>query len=107
MKIKLGNELKSNSRILSGREEGKKARKKYNIDTLDNNQDEISIEIPSNTLALNSSFFLGMFDQSVLLLGEEKFKQKYKFKCESEIRESIEDGINRALKNSSFFGESN
>ncbi|KYG90888.1 hypothetical protein A0U40_17620 [[Bacillus] sp. KCTC 13219] len=100
MNINLGNVKKSKSRVFSGREFGKSIRTKYNLDDLDNTEGQITIKIPDDTISMNSSFFLGLFDRSIIKLGEDGFREKYKFICSPIIDKSIEDGINRAQKNS-------
>lgn len=88
----------SNNKILSGREFGKSSRKKYDLDSLDKSTEIINIKIPEKIIAINSSFFLGMFDKSIINLGEEEFRNKYIFDCSNSIKRSIDDGIRRALK---------
>ncbi|WP_407545042.1 hypothetical protein [Priestia sp. HNGD-A6] len=102
--INLGTYRGKNSRVFSGREEGKAARKKLNLDLLDKNQEEVEFVIPVDTLSFNTSFFLGLFGKSVRNLGENKFREIYQFQCKPIIKKSIDDGIIRALKSSNPLG---
>ncbi len=100
MKIDLGKCLVKGNKVFSGREFGEKVRRDLNLERLDNTNEKIEIIIPEDTFSLNASFFLGAFGPSVRNLGANKFKEKYIFKCEDIIKESIDDGIERALKSS-------
>lgn len=85
---------------ISGRDLGFKQRKLHKLDELENNNDKIEIKVADNIIFLSSSFFLGMFGESVRKCGtKEKFKEKFIFKTNGQIESNIEDGINDALKN--------
>lgn len=101
-KIK-GNEKK----ILSGRPNGEAERKTLKIDELDNTEFSYKIYVPDTVYSLNSSFFGGLFDESLKKLGEEKFREKYVFDCSEAIMKNVEDGIFAALHTSPFIGANN
>lgn len=85
---------------ISGRDLGFKQRKHHKLNELEDDNDIIEIEIANNIIFLSSSFFLGMFGESVRKCGsKEKFKEKFIFKTNGQIESNIEDGINDALKN--------
>ena len=85
---------------ISGRDLGFKQRKFHKLDELEDNYDEIEIAIDNNIIFLSSSFFLGMFGESVRKCGnKENFIQKFIFKSNNQLKSNIEDGINDALKN--------
>ncbi|MCI8498930.1 MAG: hypothetical protein HFG33_06040 [Bacilli bacterium] len=85
---------------ISGRDLGFKQRKYHKLDELEENNDIIEVKIADNIIFLSSSFFLGMFGDSVRKCGsKEKFKEKFIFKTNGQIESNIEDGINDALKN--------
>lgn len=94
-------------KILTGRDEGKKVRESLKLDNIDNEDITVIVEIPNDILSLNSSYFLGLFQKSIMLLGEEKFRKKYIFRCErkSIIDINVEDGIQEALNNANALGE--
>lgn len=98
-KINLQDEISSGSIILSGRDKGELLRKKINLDELEEHEDEITIVIPDSIVSFNSSYFLGLFTESVVKAKtKENFLKKYKFQCDKYIRKDIEDGITEALK---------
>ncbi|MDG3075169.1 hypothetical protein [Bacillus halotolerans] len=93
--------VNGNIKVFSGREQGKQARKKLKIETLDKSQNiSVEVKFPEDTMSLSPSFFLGLFGPSIRKLGETDFKQKYQFKCKEFILESIDSAITRALKSS-------
>lgn len=86
--------------VFSGRPKGVALRRKLQLDAEDNQPFPVTIVVPDEVVSLNSSFFLGLFADSVTALGREKFERKYVFECPVEIREDIEDGIRQALDES-------
>lgn len=76
---------RTESRVFTGRPVGQSARKSLNLDEFDKNDESIEIIIPDDTMSVNSSFFSGMFQKSLKMLGEEKFREKYIFKCNKKI----------------------
>jgi len=96
--IDLSNYKSKNVKVLSGRDKGNEAREKSKLGVIETEFDVIEILIPADLISLNSSFFLGMFGESVRHLKEEGFRKKYTFECSSKIMMSIEEGILQALK---------
>ena len=88
------------SRVFSGRERGLAAREKFNLNVLDHQSGGVTVVIPEGTYSMNMSFFLGMFGDSVRELGRDEFRQKYLFESDPVHLQSIEEGVNRALKES-------
>ena len=87
-----------NSKILYGKDFGIQARRKLKLDEIDKAEEQVTIIIPDDIWSLNSSYFIGMFEKSVLLLGEEKFRKKYLFQCSNNyILENINQGIDDIL----------
>lgn len=86
-------------KVLSGRENGQKARKLLHLDELDYNKEpQICVLISISTWALNASFFIGCFLESMDHLGcKQRFEEKYKFFSDDEAHFSrmIEDGTSR------------
>jgi hypothetical protein len=98
------NEFKSpESRVYSGQDRGQTVRRKLNIRKIEEEYETIEIKIPTNTISVNTSFFLGFLGESVRQLGARNFKIKYVFVCSDIIMNDIEIGIERALKISSVF----
>lgn len=102
MEIELKNYI-DNKKVLSGRDNGAALRKKLDLEKIEKEKDKITIIIPIEVYAVNSSFFLGMFGKSVRTLGKEEFEKKYYFKCNEVVKLNIEDGINDAINNVDVF----
>lgn len=103
-KINLSQFRSANSKILSGRDEGFAAREKLKLTEMEKAFEEIIVHVPKDTWSFNSSFFLGLFTESIRTHGEVYFKNKYKFECSDTIREDVEDGVKQALKNKTALG---
>lgn len=90
--------------IFSGRQEGAKARTELEFDSKDKDDESYEIEIPEDTVSINSSFFGGLFEESVIILKREGFLSKYRFILDNGkdisdlIRDDIEEGIRDALQ---------
>lgn len=84
--------------VFSGRPRGTKIRERVNVDAIDQTDEATEVQIPTEILGINPSFFLGLFGPSVRKFGREGFESKYHFKCNPLVLLDIEDGINQALK---------
>ena len=101
-KINIYEYRKDGSKVFSGRPVGVEARKKEKLNEKDYDGESYLIIIPDDTYSINGSFFGGMFSDSVINLGEEKFRDKYKFQfangeLDDNIRNDIEEGIYDAI----------
>ena len=84
----------SNSKILSGRDFGIQVRQKIKLDEIDKTEEQVTIIIPSDIWAFNSSCFIGIFEKSVYYLGE-NFRKKYLFQCSNNyILENLLEALN-------------
>lgn len=72
---------------------GVTARKAFNLDLLDSQENIVAIQIPDEVYSVNSSFFSGMFQKSIKTLGEKVFRERYLFECDDIIKMNIENGI--------------
>lgn len=100
--IDLGTYRSGGVKVFSGRDRGKKVRDAMDLDNLDKDKDlEITIKVPQDTISMNTSFFLGLFGDSVRTFGESAFKSRFSFSAETAILNSVEQGIERALKETS------
>lgn len=94
------------TKFLSGRPNGEKVRRDSQIDDVEDKYKCIEIIIPNNIKAINPSYFLGFLGPSVRkCITEEDFNKKFKFKISSSdsqsfVESDINDGIQRALKES-------
>lgn len=76
------------STVFTGRPEGKLARTDLKLDTKDSDENLYVVVIPKNTTSFNSSFFLGLFFDSIKKLGSiMKFNEKYSFEIEEKDKE--------------------
>jgi hypothetical protein len=91
------------SRVLSGRERGFECREQFNLERVDATPDRVLVLIPKDIYSLNTSFFLGLFGDSVRRFGRDGFLAKYRFDCDEVHRETINYGIDRALKGATIF----
>jgi hypothetical protein len=102
--IDLNNYRSKASRVFAGRSRGEAVRMAANLNEADQSGEPVEIHIPEDTFSVNSSFFLGMFGGSIRALGEEKFKEKYRF-VGKDISRVFEDGVKEALRTSSPLGK--
>ena len=82
--------------VLSGRPKGEELRRKLDLAGKETQADVIKIIVPQHVVSLNSSFFLGLFTDSVRRFGEEGFRSKYCFECRPILMRDIEAGIHQA-----------
>lgn len=105
MKIDLTN---YGARTFTGRKNGAAARERYGLDerTVDD-ASEIIVSIPEDTVALTSSFLLGMFADAIRHEGSrDAFLRKFRFEpLPARFREDIERTIERALRKKVSMGE--
>lgn len=99
--IKNGKLLKS----ISGRDLGEKQRKKFNLDLEDGAEGLVEVLVGEKILFVSSSFFLGMFGDSVRKFGsKDEFYKKYKFVCKDIALDSIDEAATEALKKNGALG---
>lgn len=90
----------AHSIVMSGRPRATQIRKELNLDDLDKKDESVEVLVPLEVVSLNSSFFLGLFGQSVRNLGVEKFFQKYRFNGSPTVLVDVERGARDALETS-------
>lgn len=88
------------SRIFSGRARGEQVRLAAKLPELDISTDRVEIHVPEDVFSVTSSFFLGMFRDSINTLGEEGFRKKFSFAGKN-IQRVVDESIREALKRSS------
>ena len=88
------------AKVYTGRDRGKLAREKSNINKLEINYNEIVIVIPDNVYSIIPSFFEELFLDVVLKLGRDKFLQKFKFRSEGfyNPEKPLNESIDRILR---------
>ena len=78
--LDLGKHITAGVGILAGRERGYRARAAEGLDALDRKPAvEIRVVVPDAVYSINSSFFLGLFEKSIVTLGEDEFRRRYRF----------------------------
>lgn len=100
--IDLSNYKKSSNSVYTGRPQGNEVRKKINLEKKDKDSVNYNIKFAANTLTINLSFFLGLFYDSIRVLGLEKFNSKYTFdltNLPSDVSVLIRKDIDDALRN--------
>lgn len=74
---------------LVGQEDGEKARRRFNLDELDASGDRVVVVIPKDVLAVSSSFWSGLFSNTVAKYGRNGFHSRYKFKAAPIMQRSV------------------
>jgi hypothetical protein len=88
------------AKVLSGRPKGQEVRQKLCLDQVDVSPELINVLVPEEILTINSSFFLGLFGDSVRKLGENGFLDHYRFSVPERIWPDIRSGIADAMRTS-------
>lgn len=92
------------SRVFAGRSRGEAVRTAAKLDDIDRTEEIVEVHVPEDTFSVNSSFFLGMFGGSIRTLGEDKFREKYRF-VGKDVSRVFEDGVKEALRTGSPLGK--
>jgi hypothetical protein len=83
---------------LTGKERGIAARKLLSLDDLDAEDASITVRVPDFIGAISSSFFLGLFADSLRKFdSEEKFLAKYNFDATPVLMEQITSALRNGL----------
>lgn len=82
--------------VLAGYERAEKIRATLDLAKLDREGGTARVLVPDSIFSVNSSFFLGLFGDSVRTLGESEFRRRYVFVGENAERVQ-EDGIRFAV----------
>lgn len=102
--IKMNKYKNEGSRIYSGRPLGESVRFQLGLNEKDHDSAIYVFGFPEDTMSINSSYFGGLFEESVICLGREKFEAKYLFRYEDGrelsdvLKFNIEEGIRDALR---------
>ena len=79
-----------------GRANGEFAREKFKIDSNENN--DFEIVVPECTMAINSSFILGLLSKSIMSFdSKESFYKKFTFKNAERFIPKIDDAVMHVL----------
>lgn len=86
-----------------GRDKGEAARASFNLDELENSGrlSKVYVTIPEGTYNINSSFFLGLFGNSIRKAGsKDNFLSMFRFETYGKNYQVISRSIDRALVSS-------
>lgn len=85
--------------VFTGRPRGIALRERFKLERADSRLELVEVIIPEDVYSVTSSFFLGMFDKSILTYGsKDKFREHYSFKVPDRINNRIDEWIGRALR---------
>lgn len=83
---------------LAGHDRGLKARELYHVSELDRSNEPVEVMFPTNFRQVSSSFFQGMFAESVHRLGTlERFFDHYRFNAPPHVRAKLVDYAEQVL----------
>jgi len=96
--INIRDYVKKDISILRGRDKGEIARRQARLNDLDQTDEEITVIFDNDFKSLNTSFFLGMFEDSIKHFKRDKFRIKYNFKCKDSFSKKIDVCIDSVMK---------
>lgn len=92
--------------VFSGRNRGAAARQEYNLDLAEEQADVIQVVIPDSTYTVTSSFFLGLFGDSVRKCGSlSKFEKKFLYSAPDFLIPVLRGHASLALQNKKLFAQ--
>jgi hypothetical protein len=91
-------ELDPSILVYTGRARGGNDRKRYGLDRVDGNDEVVEVVVPDAIYTVTSSYFLGLFGDSVRALGREAFVRKYPLTGPKHVTKKLDDWIARALR---------
>ena len=84
--------------VISGRNLGYDIRKKIGLDKIDEDGNNYDFIFPENIISISTSFFLGLFGNSVRKFkNKQDFQTKYNIMGNSNLDRNVSDGIVDAL----------
>lgn len=91
--VNIGMYKETGARIFTDRDRGVRARKELELDKLEK-IGKITVLLPKDTWGVNPSFFGGMFETSIKIMGEQ-FRQNYVFQYSdgTELNDSLKENI--------------
>ena len=96
--INLDDYRSPNVRVFTGRVRGEKVRVAAKVPLFDEMENvQVTVIVPDDVTTIASSFFLGMFGDSIRRLEKDGFLKKYKFEGPN-IDLIVSDGVEQALK---------
>lgn len=88
--------------VHSGRAKGELARRTFELEELDISGVSVIVRIPENTYSVTTSFFLGLFGDSIRKAGSRSaFLDRYRFEAPDVFWPTFDTCISRALQEQS------
>lgn len=94
MKIELSDKIL----VYTGRSRGQEDRAKYKLPDLDRADTVVDVIVPARIYSMTSSYFLGLFGDSIRKLGREEFLKRYRVHAPPHVQRKLDDWIARALR---------
>lgn len=91
--INIRDYVKKDSKVLSDRPRGEKVREQLKLDVKDKDNNQYIFKFDDNFISLNSSFWLGLFEDSFRNISIDEFEDKYTFECKDTFRKKINECI--------------
>jgi hypothetical protein len=86
------------TKVLSGKQRGIRARADYSLETFDSASGQVTVKFAPDVQAITPSFVLGMFGVSVKAYGSvDAFFQKYEFEVRPNLLAQIRRGAEYSL----------
>jgi hypothetical protein len=84
--------------VYVGRSRGTSFRKKFNLNAIDLYNDTVIVIFPESTYTVSSSFFMALFEDSVIKYGsKDLFHKYYKFQAVPYLLHVFDSYLNRIL----------
>ena len=95
-----------NSKVFTGRDNGRKIREESGIDVLEISATRIKVLIPAGIYSINPSFFEEFFFNVVRRLGRDKFLEKFEIVSEGRLKYDtiLIEAVNRILRTKTALG---
>lgn len=88
------------AKIYSGRQHGERVREILDLNEKDWDTVNYALAFPEDTVAINPSYFCGLFEESILRLGAEGFRGKYQFCYEGgqDLNKVLQADVDEAIQ---------
>ena len=98
--INLGDFVNEGEHVLVGREKGKRARIKSDLEKKARQFEKLRIIVPDGIYAVNPSFLVEFLRPVVSRLGEKRFQEIFDFECQGpyDIRTDLEESVRRIIR---------
>lgn len=95
-----------NSKVFTGRDNGKKVREQSRIDEIEKDAEKVTVVIPAGIYSINPSFFEEFFFNVVTRLGRDKFLEKFELISLGRLSYDsiLTEAINRILRTKTALG---